>query len=720
MRGFDRRLAMGGAAGLILTMAASAAAAQTAEASPTSPPPSTAPEASEPTVIGEIFVTARKREETLQNVPTPVSAFSEETLSRRDVTDLKGLDGVVPNMVSVAALGSTNASAVFLRGVGNDDPGFTNESPIGVYLDDIYAGRQVGALVDIADIQRIEVLRGPQGTLYGRNATGGAVKYVTIKPNLSEYSFGGEATLGNFERRDLKLHANIPLVEDTLGLRLSGTVRRQEGWIDLVDANGVETGDKANGVDTYGARAALRWRPQDNLTVDLAIDGAVNASGVQAPIPVNCKPPALAFTERCPLLYGERKSYFGLKDDIRFESWGLSGVVEWDLDRHAFRSISAYRTFEDRYVTNLGANPARSLNILQDMDQKQFQQEFQLSSNYEGRFNWIGGLFYLKEEIDSDAQFIIFRNDDQQTSTSYAIYGEAYYDLTDRLELTLGGRYSWEEKDIDRAFYSNFANTSPTNVYSGDFSSDRFTPKVGLSYQFDRVLVFATYAQGVRPGGWAAPRPSSPAQQVTKLTDEVETSYEVGFKSSMFDRKVRFNVTAFLAEYENLQFTTLINGGFQVVPSDAEYKGVEIDAAWNPLPGLSFDATLGLMDAKYTKLPTLIPTAREPKHVPDITLSVSGQYDFALGFAPGEGFIGAGVTHVGEAYRTLANEYDTLTPAYTVIDARIGYRSPDDRWTVSLGGKNLADNSYYMAGTGTYTRYYGTPRQIYLSLKMNY
>ncbi|AMK19990.1 MULTISPECIES: TonB-dependent receptor [Sphingobium] len=713
--------------------------------------PATAQQTQGSPVDDAIVVTARKREETIQNVPTTVTAVGSESLETRAVTDLRALSGYVPNVTVEQATTSSSGSQIFLRGIGIDNTGFNTDPTVGVYLDDIFIGRLVGSMVGALDMERIEVLRGPQGTLYGRNATAGAVKYVTVKPNLDDSSAKFSATVGSRDRVTLRGSANIVLVPDKLALLASAQWHKQEGYITLYDAAGADTGLRSNARDVQDYRLALRYQASDAMTIDITGDYSHNRSGLQSLTPTNCAAlgtrPGTVYDaatdsfgpgqvnagqlERCPLFYNDPyASYIGPfnYNDPKFDSAGISGTIAYDLDWATLKSVTGYRGFRDIFVSALYAKPLPSLNVnlVNRLKQRQFQQEFQLSSNGRSFIDYTVGLFYYNEKVDSDYRTQIGAgagplplprlNLDSQKTNSYAVYGEIYIHPMERLELTLGGRMSWDNKDVDRQLFPTTASTTPSLTYKGSIKTDVFTPKIGISYQLEDALLYATYSQGYRSAGWANTTATSLANLMLEFGTEDEKSYEAGIKSQFFDRRLTLNLAAFQAEYNNLQATLTANGQTIVVTSDARIQGLELEASVRPLPGLNIFGNLALMKDKYLKQPPGLFYARRLKHLARESFLLGFNYDQGVPQIKGNIFLGADVRYQGKAFRNVANTIDQKSGAYTLVNAHIGYRSEDERYTVTLGGTNITNKTYYLLGTENQTRSYQPPREWYLTL----
>ena len=705
--------------------------------------------ASDSTAAGsaDIVVTARRRDESLQDVPAAVTAFGGQNLDTRAVTDIRALSGFVPNVHVEQATTSSSSSQIFLRGIGIDSTGFNTDPNVGVYIDDIFIGRLIGSMASAVDLERIEVLRGPQGTLYGRNSTAGAVKYVTRRPDLNDNSGRLMVTVGTFNRRTVRGSANLVLVPGELGLLLSAQTHSEDGYITLYDANGVDTGHRGNARNVQDYRAALRWAPTNALTVDLTGDYTHNRSGTQSLTPTNCA--ALGTRtgitasgaigqisagqfERCPLFYNDPyASFIGPfpYNEPRYDSAGISATGRYDFGWGIFKSVTGYRGFTDVFASALFAKPppATQVNFRNELHQRQFQQEFQLASSGHGMFGYIAGLFYYHENIRSLYQSQVGTlatipklNDDVQITNAYAAYGELYFRPLRGLEFTVGGRMSWDDKSVNRLLFPDPTTTTPSLTYQATISQSHFTPKFGVSYHTGPLMVYATYSEGYRAPGWANANPTNLVGMQLQFGIEKERSYEVGFRSQLFNNMLTFNATAFSATYNNLGATLTANGQTVVVTADARIRGLEIESHFRPVRGLNIYGNLALLHDEYINPPPGQPYATRLKHAPRTNWLLGADYQSAIGSIPGNFFVGADVNYTGSAFRNVANTVDNASDPYTLVSARVGYRSEGDRWSLTLGGTNLTDKVYYLLGTQNQARSYQPGRRVTLTAEVRF
>jgi len=495
------------------------------------------------------ITTARRRGESIQEVPASVTAISAASLERQQVQDLESLNLAVPNVTIVRNTGTNVGAQICIRGVGNDDSAFNIEPPVGICLDDVYIGRQVGAMLDLLDFERVEFLRGPQGTLYGRNSSAGAIKYVSRRPDLVNAGGSGAVTLGQRGRQGLNLSGNLPLVRESLALDFDLAVRKEDGWMKVVNATGADTGQRANALDSRAARLSGLWALDTRTDVLFSLDGSSNTSGPQVLASTNCSgligagvaptAPNSGFNVVCPFRFDARSSGQGAPDINKFRGQGGNTTVTRDLAGMEFKSVTAYRSFKDDLSLDLSGNPAAPFLLVQFLKQKQFSQEFQLSSRSKGPLNWIVGAFYFDETIDQNALFSGVRNIDTQKAKSYALFGEACWRFADAWTLTVGLRGSKDEKDIDRKFFPSAIATTPTATLAmgqSPYSENKTTPKLDIDFKASRdVLFYASYGEGYRAGAmrprgrrasrrsaaswWRKPsRPTRPASRASGWT----------------------------------------------------------------------------------------------------------------------------------------------------------------------------------------------------------
>jgi len=575
-------------------------------------------QAQEAVALESITVTARKRSESLQDAPVSVSAFSAEDLKTRGASGLADLSRLSPNVeinTGRADGGSSNA-AVFIRGVGQYDHVFPTDPGVGIYLDGVYIARSVGAMLDLADIERVEVLRGPQGTLYGKGTIGGAVNLVTAPPAAT---LGGrvELTTGRFDRFDARGVLNVPLLADRLLGKISFSTSNRDGY-DKRLLDGQRNGD----IDRSGGRASLLWKANDAVDVLFAGDYSRIHQHDTAKVLLGTFPasamalynavavPFLNASLGLPAdsqydnrwLTGSRYSTNGTGPNFdRNETYGLSAVVDWRIDeRMALKSVTAFRHMKARVGTDLDDSPYPIIGTDEDQHQRQFSQEFNLSGRSFGdALDWLVGAYYFRENgrdhnlvqlvsglyqglellpgpvvplgpftcpggpacaggagnpINAAFDFDLVPTSSIRT-TNIALFTQDTYHLTSRLAFSLGARWTREQKNyfLESGYpASNQVVVAPTN---DENSWSVFTPKAGVEFKYSPdLLLYASASKGFKSGGWN-PRPLA-AGEFRRYDPEYVLAYELGAKADLAQHRLTWNTAVFFSDYKDIQLST--------------------------------------------------------------------------------------------------------------------------------------------------------------------
>lgn len=608
------------------------------------------------TALEEVIVTAQKRAESLQDTPISISAFSQDNLEAMGITEVNDIGHYTPNVQISKQPGSNDNMGFTIRGVGSGETSLLSEQTVGLYVDGVYVARNTGAVTDLVDLERIEILRGPQGALYGRNTIGGAINMITQKP-ADEFGFKQKFTVGN--RNSFYSSTSIDTGKHgDFAAKISYNRKEKDGWVQ----NSVHGNDLGH-TESDAYRIALRWTPSDNVTVDYAYDNSErtgNATadqlmvvrGTQAFIGGGIYQQAAAVASQ------ERQSQVskGLssEDDSSYsdvESHSLS--IQWDLDNGmTFKSITAYREWDSGVDdTDFGSFPSDGSTIdfaspgfrvpvgeyvslfaaQRHSTNEQFTQEFQLQGDlFDDRLQYTVGLYYFEEESDEDnpqtvllpASFMVgtipgieFLCDNPSCvgnsvrlgptpfmygadNDSTAIYGQFIYAATDNLDLTLGLRYTRDNKEV--YLKNNNFTANPDDSWSN------FSPSLTANYSINEdVAVYGTVSTGYRAGGYNA-RASSIADFNQNFDEETVTNLEAGIKSDWFDSRLRVNASIFHLEYDDAQVSQFKAGagGASSIISNAgalETDGIELEITALPLPGLMVTATYGYQDSQYTK-----------------------------------------------------------------------------------------------------------------------
>lgn len=582
------------------------------------------PEASR---LEEVVVTAQRREQQLQNVPVAVTALSSDALERLQVRDTVDLLKLVPNLVGNSNVGLGSSNSYYIRGVGNTESISTMDVPVGTYVDDIFISRQNANNFGLFDVERIEVLRGPQGTLFGRNTTGGAINVVMRKPGAE---FGGrvEGAIGSFGRREARGTVDLPLSETVL-TKFSGFYRQDDGY-----ARQISTGDMLNALDSYGLRAAVRFMPSDRFTADLSAD-IVDETNSNL---INHIDPATGDrASRLGIVRGALTPYF--TGDKRYNdpgnrtrAWSATANLKWDFDAFTLTSITGVRSTEQWYYIdsqNVAPNPLPTgvSTILNYGQHDQWSQEFKLDGQaFDGRLTYVAGVYYLAEDNATDlgtasATATTFRVSGDRTMwntlETYAVYAQGDYELTPSITATFGLRYTHEEKEL--RVQTNPGGAGP--VLTTDLvraagipterSAEFWTPRFALAWQVNPNLMFyGSITNGAKSGGWNGRALAN--NLFLPFDAEKVWAKEIGMRGEFFDRTLRLNVTLFDSTTEDVQISSGYYDANNVRiltttnPADMDNTGGEIEAIWFPTPNFSLTAAVSFQDAEFTNVNNVV------------------------------------------------------------------------------------------------------------------
>lgn len=668
--------------------------------------------------LEEVIVTAQHREESLQDVPIAITAIGSEELRAADISDLNAISLRTPGF----SMGTFTPAQpqLYIRGIGSNADGASEDQSVVVFLDGVYLGRTAGQAFDLFDLERIEVLRGPQGTLYGKNAAGGALNIISQKPT-DEFEGAVEVSGG-----DLGYFATRAKVSGPLGDRLAGKLsmsyKERDGYVESVVADL----DDFNSYDSTAVRGQLLSRPGDTLellvTADYSADNRVSPGRnigddfAQEQI-VAAGPFNPDFYEN--LLEIEPKS------DI--ETWGLSLQADWDIGNGTLTSITAYRE-TDADVLDIAFSAGFEYQSLGTLDNavdehgEQFTQEFRYATNLGDSLFLQAGVYYLNEKVDRFESLDIFcgilcglppgsgiplpqGSADQSNETdSYGVFAQAIWSITGRLDLTLGARYTYEEKSATNVGSPDFAFAvlEPYDVTMDD-NWDAFTPKVALNYMIsDELSAYATVSTGFKSGGYQGLAPTAVAAS-TPFDEETVINYEAGLKGTLLDDTLRLNAAAFYMDYEDLQILVLTvqeSGlpGPQLTANagEAEIQGVELEAQWLLGPYFQLLGTYAYLDTEYTKLENNL----EPfegnalRNAPEHAYSLSAIFDYPL--ASGSVNARADYIYKDDAFQDIENQDEAAMFSYDVLNLRLAYAPADYRWEVAAWLKNALDEEYLL------------------------
>lgn len=755
----------GGGAPVPQAAANSTAAGLDGAQSSTAGPPSTT---SNQSASEDIVVTARRRAENIEKVPISITAVTGSTLKNQGITDLKQFSSFVPG-VSInngRPDGGGTTAQIFIRGVGQNDFLIPNEPGVGLYVDDVYVASSSGALNSLGDIASIEVLRGPQGTLYGKNTIGGAIRITTVKPDRDNLSGSGSIAIGSYHKLDLAAGLNIPL-GDNVALRVSGISRHTD---DLQKRYLDPNGDGQGNINQDAARAVLLWKPSSSF--DITLSGDYTRIRQHSPYGGNAQyvPNGSILVDTLNNEYYPKiNAQLGLPAGSRFDSrwatapnavgatgpnsdhydvWGVSAVMNFQVAPSvSIKSITAYRSVVGFAGRDADSSPYALTETTSFDRNKQFSQEFQLNGSAFGdRFKYTAGLYYNHQDLRNNVIAKLWdglvttsipidfnpRSLSTLKGDSYAVFGQGTFDLTSKLHLTVGGRYSIERRDFNTRWYflvQPRSYTCPGVDVTGEFilckSTDHvFTPAASLAYDLTRdVMVYASYSDGFKVGGWT-PRLFS-QQSLKRYLPERLKAYELGIKTQFFDRRVTFNLDVFQSDYTNLQLTSIqadSTGAPQPTVQNAgaaRIRGLEADTTLRIGSGTRIQAGLSYLDGKYIRLDPGVSfplTAKLPE-TPKLSVNGSIEQSFDLD-GSGKLVFRADGTYRSKTYKDPNNAEPIAQRPYALFNGRISFTLPNDKVTFAVFGTNLFDKRYVVSGLDIastfsfYELYYGRPREF--------
>jgi len=697
--------------------------------------------------LDEIVVTARRRDELLKDVPISVSALGAERLEQTGATDITALQQQTPNATVQVARGSNSTLISFIRGVGQQDPLWGFEPGVGLYVDDVYVARPQGAVLDIYDVQRIEVLRGPQGSLYGRNTVGGAIKYVTNGLSTDpELTLRG--TYGSYNQIDLMAVGSIPLADN---FRVGGAIAsyQRDGY-----GTNINTGADHYNKDVLAGRISAEFEPRDDVSIRLSYDRVQDDSN-----PRHGHRLLAGATPAGAVLPSVYDTNAGIGDDNSVMSQGASATVQINLnDNWTFKSITAWREGETTTVIDFDNTPAPTLDIPGFYADDQFTQEFQFLFDYD-RIQGVAGFFYLDghaegafDTILGNAGIVIGTNG-QVNTESWAGFADVNLDLTDRLHLGIGMRYTLDNKD-GTVFRANYLGATRSPLLGGtvrapllvrsNYTNSRdftqFTPRIALSYDLtDDVTTYASFSQGFKSGGFdmrgdVILTPNT----VNGYDPETVDSYEIGLKGSL-DR-LTFAGSIFYNEYQDQQVTTQVPSGASIASfvdnvGSSTFYGAEFEGRLRIFDNLTASFAVGYLNSEFDQFLRYNLTTMVFEDISNqVVLQNAPEWTGYLGFTwIGEVAGGALAVTPSVSYRGDTSMFEFPNPildqqAYSLVDLSIVWTDPNDRFTLGLYGKNLTDEEYRVGGynfpgalfDNSVIGYYGPPQTISAMLQVKF
>ncbi len=682
-----------------------------------------------------VIITAQKRAENIQEVPIAVTAIGGEALQDLGVTDVLDLNALAPSLQIKTDDNAANPK-VFIRGIGLNDFNPNTAGAVAIYGDGVYIGSPLAQMGQFFDLERVEVLRGPQGTLYGRNTTGGAINVISRKPS-DQLEADAYVEYGTYNSITTEAGVGGPIVPGVLGYRVAGTYVTNDGYT----LNRL-TGNRGNDADRGSLRGTLSWTPTDNFEglfqvrygrskggSILAYNRSLLPATVQATGPDGFCAPAFYTSGDCTDLAGYANTSDNLyqgdyhlegKDDV--ETYGASATLTWDLGGMSLVSVSGYDHADRDDVEDTDAGPTDIVTARYRAKQWAASEELRLQSNGDNALDWVVGLYLARDDLNTNSYLDVFRvantgdpNNElpagigvfgwpfTQTTDSYAIFGQADYDITDRLTATIGLRYSADDKSFHYdANYASIPDDPLLSLFVIDDSKkfDSVSGRLGLKYQVtDDLNVYATYNRGFKSGGFFGGQTTDPTA-LTPYNDEKVDAYEVGLKSQLFDGMVTANLSAFFYDYQDLQVYTLIvdpttNLTVQnfTNASNAEISGLEAEVTASPMDGLDLSLSASFLDAKYKDFQSAGDdySGNTLPNAPETSLNASARYEWAI-------FGGEASAQGDVAYRTKVY-YDTRNVERlsdgdrTFVNLRFGWKPDSGNWEFGLFGRNIFDET---------------------------
>ncbi|WP_420383478.1 TonB-dependent receptor [Novosphingobium sp.] len=689
--------------------------------------------------VGDIVVTAQKRSENIQKVPIAISAVSGQYLESRGITSIDGLGSIAPNMQIARAPSDKTITQISIRGSVTINPAVTWEPAVGLYLNGVYIAKAQGSVFDVADLERIEVLRGPQGTLYGRNALAGAVNLVPRAPT-GKFDMAVEATYGNYNYAKGKVVLDLP-EWNGFSVKLSGQIERRDGFIKVV---GNPNYNSINNLDAKSGMVQIHYQPAGSkFTADYMFDysnhderpdysqlySVYTDHSVYAIF--DPKSPSYSNIPLAPYASTTRQSTTSIDGNPEFEKsevFGHALILSLPLGNATLKSITSYRWMHWSDSTDLDGSPLPIAFTARNTRFHSFSQELQATGKaLDDKLNYVAGLFFYSEYAATDnPQSFFFGSANYlsvygQHTKAFAAYTQADYSFTDQFKLTVGARYTHEQKDIRKLLVAN--GTTVADIQFGDIPDakyDSFTPALTLSYQANRdINLYARYARGFKSGGFNGETniffdPGAPKGCLDGATElchpykpETVNSYEVGVKSRLLDGHMVLNLAAFWDEHRNIQLSVFTASGAAASEvlnaAGARVRGLEAELTLRPVDAITFHGSAAYLDTKYESYidgGVDVSNNRAFPHAPHYTASAS--LDARLARGNWGTFSVSGDLNYTSSYFTfpyaLTNSqqtaYQTQAPAQLFLNARATVAQIPLGGTtaqISIWGKNLAN-----------------------------
>ena len=672
-------------------------------------------------VLEEVIVTARKRAESIQEVPVSVTSISAE-LDKGSLRRIDDLQSYTPNVYLRKQSGQPSGLAISIRGVAYSEIDKTFDPSVAVIEDGVYLGSASGSLLQNFDIDRVEILRGPQGTLHGKNTTGGVINVFRTPVNMEEWGGKAGITIGDNGRQDLKAIISGPIA-DNLGIKLSFSDIHSDGQVRNVNLD-----EDIGGDDYQSLGVTARWEPSENFNLEFAyerindetetgtyenfnqIDDLVCQLSLAGLFPNSCQ-----FTD--PTSGPDENSTNGVNsNDSTTDAFRLT--ANWDIGNHEITSVTGVRDLDQFWKLEFDGSPAPFLTIDYDQQWEQFSQELRIASTHDGPIQYVAGLFYWDVDYENRTKvrdlfqtlgligvpglaglppsFVNFGGQSQQTK-SVAAFFSADWEINDEWTLTVGARYTEEEKDFQGLTPVIAPESSPPVLPVTNYSDewDEFSPKVGVSYKpNDDIMIFASYSEGFKSGGFFGRQASFAINPV--FEPEFLESYELGMKATLLDGRLIFNPTIFVNEFVDKQEQVLIPIDLTNVATvvrnaaNEDIRGLELEMQYQISEAWNLRANYGYLDAEYSGFSADINgdgivtdnDGLTPRQTPEHTFGISSTYNWDIG----DGQLSAYVAYRwrDEIENLLTNEEVSKLDSISNLDASLTYSWEDDKYRICL------------------------------------
>jgi len=750
-----------GAVPVVATFALGAFAALAQEP----PPPAAEPPAEAADTVEEIVITTQKRAQNLQDVPISVTALTGDELAKLGITESVDIAAQTPGLKIGFPSGETNTPAIFLRGVGLNDYNANSNGSVGWYMDEVYISQVTAQNFQLFDLERVEVARGPQGTLYGRNTTGGLVSFISRKPNHEEREGYFTASYGKWDAVKLEGAYGGPIT-DSLAGRVSLAYNRADGYID----NEFPGGRDNNDVNNWAGRFALSWQPTDTLDLLFNLHGAQNRSlsaqyehqgtfdpsGSGAPCST-----AQIRSDACIDALGYRdtknneRGEYNKEGDLDVDTFGTFLKADLAIGEMTLTSLTAYEWVDKLFEEDTDASPNQLIEIDYVNDGWEFTQELRLASDGEN-YHWQAGVYYLRERVRVDNFLDLFRElrplvesidpiaypggfdpagaavgapiffsktHYKQETESAAVFGQLDYDFTDKLRGTLGGRFTWEARDFaEDVQFQEPTFAAPLFSLKDDVDFKEWSGKLGLDYRpIEDLLLFASVSRGFKSGGFSGAF-AFDAAELPSFEPETIWAYELGGKWDLFEKRLRVNAGFFYYDYNDLQIFTTVNLAPGVIitildnAGTAQIYGSEIELEATPLSGLYLALGAEFLHTEltsYTNDAGIDYTGNELVFAPGVSLNGRISYERTVG--PGSLILQTDFNYQDRTFFETGNDPALSQDSYGVWNARVAYAFQEDRYEAAVFARNLLDRNYLtsafqLSGLGFNEQMWGHPR----------